>query len=112
MSRFYRGGAAPALKPEGAIKRADELLSVGQKQNALQTLHDTITNKRQQRNWTKALEQVRDGAGHMWGSCWGSEEPSSRPPAGLVHVMPTPSPLLPPLPRLRSCSSTWTSVWT
>lgn len=34
-------------------------LQVGQKNNALQTLHDTITkNKRQQRNWTKALEQV------------------------------------------------------
>ena len=32
---------------------------MGQKHNALQTLHDTITNKRQQRNWTKALEQVR-----------------------------------------------------
>jgi translation initiation factor 3 subunit A len=31
---------------------------VGQKQNALQTLHDTVTNKRQQRNWTKALEEV------------------------------------------------------
>lgn len=33
-------------------------LQVGQKQNALQTLHDTVTNKRQQRNWTKALEEV------------------------------------------------------
>lgn len=31
---------------------------MGQKNNALQTLHDTITNKRQQRNWTQALEQV------------------------------------------------------
>jgi translation initiation factor 3 subunit A len=31
---------------------------VGQKNNALQTLHDTITNKRQQRNWSQALEQV------------------------------------------------------
>ena len=68
MSRpYFRGGAQPALKPEGAIKRADELLGVGQKQNALQTLHDTITNKRQQRNWTKALEQVRDGAGQLSG---------------------------------------------
>lgn len=35
---------------------------MGQKNNALQTLHDTITNKRQQRNWTKALEQVRGRA--------------------------------------------------
>ena len=31
---------------------------MNQKQNALQTLHDTITNKRHQRNWTKALEDV------------------------------------------------------
>lgn len=56
MFRFR--GAAPALKPEGALKRAEELVGVGQKQNALQTLHDTITNKRHQRNWNKAFEQV------------------------------------------------------
>lgn len=35
-------------------------------QNALQTLHDTITNKRHQRNWNKALEQVREGLGCGW----------------------------------------------
>ena len=113
MSRFYRGGVA--LKPENAVKRADELVGVsngtssapmarraarrrpfwsthlpsmrrrrprcrlrapiaghltplplsarptqvGQKGAALQTLHDTITNRRYQRNWTKALEAVR-----------------------------------------------------
>jgi len=33
-------------------------MQVGQKNNALTTLHDTITNKRYQRNWTVALEQV------------------------------------------------------
>ncbi|PSC76450.1 eukaryotic translation initiation factor 3 subunit A-like [Micractinium conductrix] len=54
---FFRGGA-PALKPENSIKRAEELLGVGQRAAALQTLHDTITNKRFQRNWNKALEQV------------------------------------------------------
>ncbi|KAL4448023.1 hypothetical protein ABPG75_005242 [Micractinium tetrahymenae] len=57
MARFFRGGA-PALKPEGALKRAEELISVGQRGAALTTLHDTITNKRHQRNWNKALEQV------------------------------------------------------
>jgi translation initiation factor 3 subunit A len=57
MSRFHRGGGV-ALKPENALKRAEELIGVGQKQNALQTLHDTVTNKRHQRNWTKALEEV------------------------------------------------------
>ncbi|KDD73071.1 hypothetical protein H632_c2567p0, partial [Helicosporidium sp. ATCC 50920] len=57
MANRYRGGGGMSLKPENALKRAEELIGVGQKQNALQTLHDTVTNKRQQRNWTKALEQ-------------------------------------------------------
>jgi translation initiation factor 3 subunit A len=88
MARFFRG-AAPALKPEGAIKRADELLGVGQKQNALQTLHDTITNKRQQRNWNKALEQVRRGSDALVALCQARER-LHRP---LVHgFMPTPAP--------------------
>lgn len=41
-------------------------VQVGQKGAALQTLHDTITNKRQQRNWTKALEQVRGVGLQRW----------------------------------------------
>ena len=77
MFRFR--GAAPALKPEGALKRAEELLGVGQKQNALQTLHDTITNKRHQRNWNKAFEQVR-GAGVR-------RVRANRPPQAPLHVL-------------------------
>lgn len=79
----YRGGQ-PALKPEGALKRADELLGVGQKANALQTLHDTITNKRQQRNWNKALEQVwgRPGRRRAPGrACMSCCELPAHPPA-------------------------------
>lgn len=64
MYRRPWAGAAN-LKPENALKRAEELLGVGQKQNALQALHDCITNRRQQRNWTKPLEEVRTGAGRQ-----------------------------------------------
>ena len=92
----FRGrGAAPSLKPENAIKRADELVSVGQRQNALQTLHDTITNKRQQRNWTKAYEQVWrapsqggqgqggvHAAGHSARPPWQAGRPAEGPLAG------------------------------
>lgn len=78
MFRFR--GAAPALKPEGALKRAEELVGVGQKQNALQTLHDTITNKRHQRNWNKAFEQVGAPVGGRLGP--------RRPPQAPLHVLP------------------------
>ena len=51
MARFIRSGGH-FLKPEGALKRSDELLQVGQKNAALQTLHDVITSKRY-RTWQK-----------------------------------------------------------
>ena len=38
MSRFHRGGPA-FQKPENALKRAEELVAVGQPASALQTLH-------------------------------------------------------------------------
>ncbi|CCD22913.1 translation initiation factor eIF3 core subunit a NDAI_0A07590 [Naumovozyma dairenensis CBS 421] len=38
--------APPALRPENAIKRAEELISVGESQAALQSLYDFITARR------------------------------------------------------------------
>lgn len=51
-SRYHRG--AIFQKPENALKRADELIVVGQRGAALQTLHDVITSKRH-RTWHKVL---------------------------------------------------------
>lgn len=44
-------------KPENALKRAEELLNVGQKQEAWDTIHRLITSRRY-RAWTKTLERI------------------------------------------------------
>uniref|UniRef100_A0A061QP54 Translation initiation factor eIF-3 subunit 10 n=1 Tax=Tetraselmis sp. GSL018 TaxID=582737 RepID=A0A061QP54_9CHLO len=56
MSRAYRSGTTFA-KPENALKRAEELEAVGQRQAALQVLHDVVTSKRH-RTWQKTLEDI------------------------------------------------------
>ncbi|KAL4560593.1 hypothetical protein LXL04_032746 [Taraxacum kok-saghyz] len=48
---------ATFAKPENALKRAEELINVGQKQDALQALHGIITSKRY-RAWQKTLERI------------------------------------------------------
>ncbi|KAJ7977898.1 Eukaryotic translation initiation factor 3 subunit A [Quillaja saponaria] len=48
---------ATFAKPENALKRAEELINVGQKQDALQALHDLITS-RKYRHWQKPIERI------------------------------------------------------
>lgn len=45
------------VKPENALKRAEELEAVGQTQAALKALHDVITSRRH-RSWSSALEGI------------------------------------------------------
>ncbi|VDM97595.1 unnamed protein product [Thelazia callipaeda] len=44
-------------KPETALKRAQELISVGKEVDALETLHDTIKSRRH-KQWTKTHEAI------------------------------------------------------
>lgn len=48
---------ATFAKPENALKRAEELIAVGQKSTALQVLHDVLTSKKH-RTWQKPLETL------------------------------------------------------
>jgi len=46
-----------SIKPENALRRADELLSVGEQSQALQVLHDVITNRRN-RIWSETFQNI------------------------------------------------------
>lgn len=58
MSRYFRGGPPVFAKPENALKRADELIAVGQKGAALRALHDVLSSKRHRAAWTKVIESL------------------------------------------------------
>jgi translation initiation factor 3 subunit A len=52
-----RFGGPGFARPENALKRADELVKVGQSHAALQALHDIITSKKH-RTWSKTYEEI------------------------------------------------------
>jgi len=45
-------------KPENALKRAEELVEIGKKQDAIDTLHLAIHNRRWRNNWSTVIEQI------------------------------------------------------
>ncbi|CAF0947652.1 unnamed protein product [Adineta ricciae] len=47
------------MKPESALRRAEELIDVGKKQRALETLFEVITSRRH-RTWTKTHEPLME----------------------------------------------------
>ncbi|KAG1677861.1 hypothetical protein FOA52_008625 [Chlamydomonas sp. UWO 241] len=52
-----RFGGPGFARPENALKRAEELVKVGQSHAALQALHDIITSKKH-RTWSKTYEEI------------------------------------------------------
>ncbi|TKR78190.1 hypothetical protein L596_019040 [Steinernema carpocapsae] len=50
-SNFFR-------KPETALQRANEFISVGKERDALEALHDMIKDRRHKSSWTKTHEQI------------------------------------------------------
>mmetsp|Transcript_23469 Transcript_23469/g.52737 ORF Transcript_23469/g.52737 Transcript_23469/m.52737 type:complete len:1166 (+) Transcript_23469:139-3636(+) len=45
-------------KPENALKRAEELIAVGKKQDALDTLHAAMQNRKFRNLWTTTIERI------------------------------------------------------
>eukprot|EP00428_Durinskia_dybowskii_P000002 CAMPEP_0170292592 /NCGR_PEP_ID=MMETSP0116_2-20130129/46392_1 /TAXON_ID=400756 /ORGANISM="Durinskia baltica, Strain CSIRO CS-38" /LENGTH=900 /DNA_ID=CAMNT_0010544087 /DNA_START=104 /DNA_END=2803 /DNA_ORIENTATION=+ len=45
-------------KPENALKRAEELIDVGKKQDALDTLHAAIQHRKVRNLWTSTIEKI------------------------------------------------------
>jgi len=45
-------------KPENALKRAEELIEVGNKKNALDTLKDALNNRKWRNNWSPTIEKI------------------------------------------------------